>query len=88
MGGSIYLEENPNLVIGWWQQTPPTDIVLPGQTKELVGPALVRDEFVENLRGEGSYCENGVRNPDSAKRIFHSNRHKVPFISYPRKPRY
>jgi hypothetical protein len=51
MGGSIYLEENPNLVIGWWQQTPPTDIVLPGQTKELVGPALVRDEFVENLRG-------------------------------------
>jgi len=50
-GGDILLAENPEIIIGWWQQIPPTAIVLPGQAKELVGSILIRDEFVENLRG-------------------------------------
>ncbi|MEM3142043.1 MAG: hypothetical protein QW656_02350 [Zestosphaera sp.] len=39
-------------VIGWWEQTPPTETIMPGETRVLVGPALIRDDYKEELKGK------------------------------------
>lgn len=52
-GASISLVRDSGILdlIGWWEQKPSVEIIMPGQTKELVGPILIREEYKEGLRG-------------------------------------
>lgn len=52
-GGSISILRDSGIpdLIGWWEQRPPVEIIMPGQTRELVGPILIREEYKEELRG-------------------------------------
>lgn len=51
-GAGIVRDSGTPEVIGWWEQRPSVEVIMPGQVKELAGPVIIRDDYKEELRGK------------------------------------